>query len=72
MLLTLNPGDFWQFWLLIGLIIDNYNNIVNNLDRFLFLECLDRYPNWVAQLGTQRFQLTPPQGSILGSILIFL
>ena len=35
---SLNPSDFWEFWLFIGLIIDNLNNIVNNLDRFVFLE----------------------------------
>ena len=59
MFLTLNPSDFWEFWLLIGLIIDYHNNIVNNLNRFVFLEYPKRYPNWVAHLGTQRFQLTP-------------
>ena len=58
MFLTLNPSDFWQFRLFIGLIIDNLKNIVNNLDRFVFLEYPNRYPNWVAHLGTQRFQLT--------------
>ena len=59
MFLTLNPSDFWQFPLLIGLIIDNHNNIVSNLDRFVFSEYPNRYPNWVPHLGTQRFQLTP-------------
>ena len=58
MFLTLNPSDFWQFRSFIGLIIDNHNNIVNNLNRFVFLEYPNRYPNWVAHLGTQRFQLT--------------
>ena len=56
--LTLNPSDFWQFRLFIGLIIDNHDNIVNNLDRFVFSEYPNRYPNWVPHLGTQRFQLT--------------
>ena len=32
MFLTLNPSDFWQFRLFIGLIIDNHNSIVNNDD----------------------------------------
>ena len=51
--------DFdWQFRLFIGLIIDNHNNIVNNLDRFVFSDNPNRYPNWVPHLGTQRFQLT--------------
>ena len=59
MLLTLNPSDFWQFRLFIGLIIDNLKNIVNNLDRFVFLEYPNRYPDWVAHLSTQRFWLTP-------------
>ena len=58
MLLTLNPSDFWQFRFFIGLIIDDHNNIANNLDRFAFLEYPSRYLNWVAHLGTQRFQLT--------------
>ena len=58
MFLTLNPSDFWQFRLFIGLIIDNHNNIVNDLNRFVFLEYPNRYPNWVAHMGTQRFQLT--------------
>ena len=58
MFLTLNPSDFWQFRLFIGLIIDNHNNIVNNLNRFVFLEYPNRYPNWVAHMVTQRFQLT--------------
>ena len=43
MFLNLSPSDFWQFWLFIGLIIDNPNNIVNNLDRFMF---------WSAQIDT--------------------
>ena len=47
MFLTLNASDFWQFQLFIGLIIDNHNNIVNNLDRLVFSE----YPK-VPQLGT--------------------
>ena len=34
---SLSPSDFWQFGLFIGLIIDNLNNIVNNLARFIFL-----------------------------------
>ena len=38
MFLTLNLSDFWQFWLFISLVIDNLKNIVNNLDRFVFLE----------------------------------
>ena len=59
MFLTLNPSDFWQFQLFIGLIIDNHNSIVNNLDRFVFSEYPNRYSNWVSHLGTQRFQLTP-------------
>ena len=58
MFLTLNLSDFWQFWLFISLVIDNLKNIVNNLDRFVFLDHPNRYPNWVAHLGTQRFQLT--------------
>ena len=58
MFLNLNPTDFWQFQLFIGLVIDNLNNIVNNLDRFVFLEYPNRHPNWVAHLGTQHFQLT--------------
>ena len=58
MFLTLKPSNFWQFPLFIGLIIDNHNNIVNNLDRFVFSEYPNRYPNWVPHLGTQRFQLT--------------
>ena len=47
MSLTLNPSDFWQFRFFIGLIIDNHNNIVNNLDRFVFSEYPNRYPNWL-------------------------
>ena len=43
MFLNLSPSDFWQFRLFIGLIIDNTNNIVNNLDRFMF---------WSAQIDT--------------------
>ena len=55
---SLNPSDFWQFSLFVGLIIVNLNNIVNNLDRFeVFLEYPNSYPNWVAHLGAQRFQL---------------
>ena len=38
MLLALKPCDFWKFWLFIGLIIDDLNNIINNPDRFVFLE----------------------------------
>ena len=59
MFLTLNPSDFWQFRLFIGLIIDSHNNIANNLDQIVFSEYPNRYPNWVPHLGTQRFQLTP-------------
>ena len=56
---SLNPSDFGQFSLFVGLIIVNLNNIVNNLDKFeVFLEYPNRYPNWVAHLGAQRFQLT--------------
>ena len=58
MFLNLNPSDFWQVRLFIGLIIDNHNNIVNNLDRFVFSEYPNRYPSWVHHLGSQRFQLT--------------
>ena len=43
MFLTLNPIDFWQFSLFIGLIIDDLKKIVNNLDRFVF---------WSTQIGT--------------------
>ena len=38
MLLALKLCDFWKFWLFIGLIIDDLNNIINNPDRFVFLE----------------------------------
>ena len=58
MFLSLNLSSFVQFWLFIGLIIDNLNNIVNNFDRFAFLEYPNRYPNWVAHLAVQRFHLT--------------
>ena len=57
MFLTLNPSDFWQFWLFIGLIIDIHNNTVNNLERFVILEYPNRYSNWVFHWGTQRFQV---------------
>ena len=55
MFLTLNRSDFRLFWLFIDLIIDSLNNIVNNPDRFDFLEYPNRYPSWIAHLGIQRF-----------------
>ena len=36
MFLILNPSDFCQFWLFIGLIIDNHNNIANIMMDFFF------------------------------------
>ena len=37
--------------------MDSLNNIVNNFDRFVFLEYPNRYSKWVVHLGTQHFQL---------------
>ena len=36
MFLILNPSDLCQFWLFIGLIIDNHNNIANIMMDFFF------------------------------------
>ena len=52
------------------MIIDNLNSIVNNPDKFVFLEYPTRYPNWVAHLGTQRFQLNHIIKKILNILLI--
>ena len=71
MVLTLNLSNFWQFWLWVGLIIDNLNNIVNNLDSFCFLDYPNRYTNWVAYLGTQHWPDKGAYSRDLGTITIF-
>ena len=56
---VLNSEPKWFLAVLfIGLFIVHLNHTVNNLDRFVFWEYPNRYPNRVAHLATQCFEVT--------------